>query len=312
MSGGDWIDASTVSKLIEYVKSGGTLLWTGVIPKFNDKWEAATERLAELFPEPSKLVPGDKPSTIRFTDGTAFETSHPVCHFHDSAKAAVEASVEIEGKAFACAYSHKLGAGRVLYLGFNPWVWEKWRENTGLFQYLVNKLSLQNCAAHFKNENRGQIEVYQHDNKSAGKQYIYVISRTQENNIFNVGFKNLSGADDSFEIMLTGYSGALVCVKDGYIRSALVKGINDEKDNSTAPFIRYKGRAVRASAHGDIFFAQEGGKLVYNFIGSSYPAEVVIPLQEKPGALVDIEFSSEDPKSCFKYENGEMIFQVDK
>ena len=312
LSGGDWIDTQTLEKLVDYVKSGGTLLWTGVIPKFNDKWEAVSGAINELFPVISGIVPGYKPSTIKFNNGAAFETTHPVCHFHEQSKVTVEASAEIEGKTFACAYSHSLGAGRVLYMGFNPWVWDNWRENAELFRHLVNKYSLQVNASHLKDVDRGQIEVYQHDNRAAGKQFIYVLSRTKENNIFNVGFKNIDGADDSFEIMLTGYSGALVCVKDGYVRSAIVKGINDEKSNSTAPFIRYKGRTTRSNAHGDIFFVCDGNRVVYNFTGPSFPAEVVIPAPSRAHDVMEIKLSAEGAKPAFKYENGEVIFQVEK
>ncbi|MFH1368391.1 MAG: beta-galactosidase [Elusimicrobiota bacterium] len=349
IAGCDWMDSNTLSKLTEFVKAGGTLLWSGAIPRMNELWQDNAKDAAGLFPVKTKVIRDEGTCLISFGNdeftplekvvdsNRRFETipsngdvklpsasakpsfsltgftaisEHPVFCFENGKGAEPVAVVEIDGRKHNCAYINKLGKGQVIYAGFNPWDLDKWERNADFLLFAMERYGNVRAGMHGTKQNRGEIEVYEHRNDKAGKQYVYVFSRNRNNKAYNVSFRNSEGGEEVFEIMLTGYSSAVVGFKDGNISSALIKGINDEKGIFTAPLVRYRNQTIKTDAPGDLFFHEKGSRTVFNFIGPRRPANITLPAGDKVVEVVELKDSKEQKGLNFKRINNHIVFSA--
>jgi beta-galactosidase len=186
-------------------------------------------------------------------------------------------SVPVKNGISGGTFVNKLGAGKVVYLAFNPWEENGFERNASMmFEILRNHCGMRD-PGHVSKEDRGAVEVYERTDKNSGKQYVFVFNKNENNRTFQVNFDGIGGGAEKFDIQLTGYSLAVACFRNGELESALIKGINDELDISSAPYIRYRDRVVRAGGPGDLVFYKKGKSLFFDFNGLQSNTAVEFP-----------------------------------
>lgn len=311
IAGGDWMDSKTLEKLVDYVKSGGTLIWSGAVPNMDEYWKDNSKAAAVLFPVQTTIKKQEGTCLVSFeNDEFTAISEHPVYCFEETVLVKPQAVVESDGQKLNCAYVNKIGSGQVVYVGFNPWDLDKWERNADFLLYAMQKYCKMRVGGHVSKQNRGEIEVYEHRNDAEDKQYIYVFNRNRNSKCYAVSFKNSAGGDEVFEITLTGYSMALVGFAKGELSSALIKGVNDEKGIYTSPMASYKDKVLKTDMPGDLMYVIDGDKLIVSFVGPKMPVNISIPIAGDIKEVLEIKESKLTKLPSFRSEKGHISFSL--
>ncbi len=293
-NGFDWMDGATQRKLVDYIRKGGTLVMTGTVPYLNEDMLPCRTLQYNIFSAQVNKIGLTKALAVtldrlRFNClvlGTVLQTElgeehKPLAHaFYNDKK-------------IDCGYVVAKGKGRGVFLGFIPWLTaENVWENEGLVEYLLERFKVTPNSRAFNCALSPRVDVTQYDDKSAGKQYLFILTRDSFPVSRLIRYTDEHDQAQYFTVELCANTAAVVGIKKGRINSALLKCTNDHRRSSTKPRLVLGDRALAASLGCDLALVEQQGyyELTLTNIISGDTAEVMIPLSaEEVKSVVAID-----------------------
>ncbi len=218
LEGGDWMDAATQHKLVEYVEKGGVLVLVGRAPELGEFFEPCAVLKDALFGGPA-------------------------------------GAVEYEGNRITCGIQAGRGKGKALLLEFSPWQPESWPD--GLIEHLAREYAGVKTAAPVRPEpNDPLVETAEYRCDAKGRRHVYVLTRREEPSDHEIVLADVDGSDERFALRLPAFSGAIVSFEKGRILSAFIRGTNDLDKSAAAPALQYGGAALSAEDPCDLYFCR--------------------------------------------------------
>lgn len=284
--GHDAMAPAAQERLVAYVRDGGHVLLTGVVPRWDDDLERAAMPLREaLFPHPEedvvrlrRAVPVDLaggPRTLA-ADWAVRVTPPP------GAEAVAWVGADPVG------YRREVGAGSAIYLGFSPWHAALAGDDVHLAEAQRGvpawALGLAGLRARWAWADHEGLLVVQ---RSAPDdvQHLAVLSRAAVPVEAAVQFTRASGARDALRLAVLPGTGALVSLRDGAPRSLVLQGLAEQSALAAPPRLEAQGRRWSADAPCDLSVAcHPSGLLEVRVVGAAGEVEVALGV---PATLVD-------------------------
>ncbi len=281
-NGYEWMDRATQRKLAAYIKKGGILVLTGVLPVLDENMEPYTV-LKQAFgsPRTERIALADSARVVLDKNKFTGRAHQALVHVFVKNDCDLLAQAVYRNRKINCGYIIKQGQGKGVYLGYIPWqaadnVWT----NEGLVEYLLNRLNIKPASRAVNCRYQPRTEVIQYDHREEEKQILFIINRDKAGKLHTIRYSNEHWQFRYFEINMCGNSVAAVVIRKGRIASALLKCTNDLEKIHAKPFLAVQQQALGADRSCDLAFVDHGDYAevsVTNIIGKDC-TEVTVPI----------------------------------
>ena len=267
VGGYEYMDAGTQAKLVEFVARGGTLLWTGLLPRLDEHLVPTEDHpLRRLFGHRERRfheLPDGKNLEVTLdgcgTIGRAWDWIVAVDR-PDDALAVARAEVETIG------YVRAYGKGTGIYLGFHPWYASLSGDplgRVGANRELVRKVAQRYSDARLAwaraVPSAPSVYAWQYGGLgNADVEHLFVVGRNPSPRVVEVEFTGASGRHDRFRVGLVPETVCAVSFERGRARSLLLKCVNDNDSVAVPPLLEEPGGAWSADAPCDLCVAKVG------------------------------------------------------
>ncbi|MFH0954038.1 MAG: beta-galactosidase [Verrucomicrobiota bacterium] len=260
LDGGDWMDAATQQKLLNYVERGGVLVITSRVPEMDEFFHPCRLLKDALFPCEMRVVDGGTSFEYRLGDGrfrgtgrgTVLGVSKP------GRNVASAGAVRIGNANVTCSVTSCYGRGKAMFLGLCPWLDQPGDSgHIGLIEYLARELAGVAVTASIVPEPADPlVEVAQYRGGVADRRYVFMLTRQEKPAMYRFRLTDAADEADVFEIQLSGRSGALVGFERGRIAAAMIKGWNDLDKVAAAPMLKFGEHVLAAADPCDLYFCR--------------------------------------------------------
>jgi beta-galactosidase len=269
LAGSRWMDRETQEKLADYVKNGGTLVMSGEVPTADEDLQPCTVLKERLFPSSDESIPLKNGVQIELASGYTAEAKGFLQEVLLPMGATSIAKANVAGKLVDCGYSRPHGKGTAVYLGFNPYFEtgperDRIIHNTGLAEALGKTLSAGPLAKFQEVQpisgkpmpGAHKLTLSQLDNPEQGVQYLFALTREPENHNYHLQYTDAQNRPRPLEIQMAAYSGSVVGIERGRLRSAMVKAVNDYNNKAIQPRLVLGKQVFSADKPCDIAFSR--------------------------------------------------------
>jgi beta-galactosidase len=240
----DFMSPEAQRKLVQHVREGGHLLVTGLLPRWNEALEKDAMPLREeLFPhDEEEFVRLRRPMAVQLAGGPTGKAvtwavrvrpppgAEPVATIHDD----------------VVGYRVRVGAGTATYLGYHPWYATLSGDdvalveaNRGIAAWAAQAAGLR--AAWAKAVDHEGVDVWQYTAPD-DVQHLVVVSRTPQTEEVEVRWTRSSGEPDRLRLVVLPRVAHAITLKEGQVRSLLLKCINDHEGVRAPPRLVAAGR----------------------------------------------------------------------
>ena len=315
MNGFDWMDRRTQQKLARYVRRGGRLVLTGIVPYLDENMRPCRILQNAVFPASLEKINLSTPLTVNL-DKNKFRLLILRSVFRTHLKPGCQplAQAAHQGTTIDCGYIYPAGRGRGIYLGFIPWltadnIWE----NEGLAEYLLDKFNL---VSDFQAKNSAlspRVDVRQFADQDQRRQYIFILNRENFSGTHNIQYTDEKGAPQYFSCELCANTAAVIGIKAGKINSALLKCTNDQDNLYTQPRLVNGRQALGAGTACDLAFTKQGEyyEVTVTNIREKTGVEVMIPLKEDEVRMITCLDNVGERKVAFSGTGANIRFIAD-
>lgn len=240
----DFMAAEAQEKLVGYVRGGGHLLLTGLLPRWNDVLEKERMPLREaLFPHAEEtFVKLTRAVTVDLAGGVHGRAVTWAVKVVPPAGAEPIATIHSD----CVGYRTRLGSGTATYLGYHPWYATLSGDdvslveaNRGIPAWAAQQVGLRTWWA--KALRHEGVDVTQYD-APGDVQHLAIVSRASAASEVEVQATRANGEGIAFKVAVLPQSGHLVTLEQGQVRSLLLKNVNDHDGLRTPPRLVCQGK----------------------------------------------------------------------
>jgi beta-galactosidase len=264
LEGSLWMDAPTQSKLVEYVRRGGTLVLTGAIPE-RDAFFAPCPILRDsLFHCRIERVVSNGPFHVATPQkdfaGTGRGPAAIVAPAGPTAQVFLEAAFEGRTVPVGVVAQPKDFAGHAVFVGFSPWQTEagEWGM-LGLVEYIARRFAgaatTSTVRAHPADP---RVTIAEFPCGARNRRYFYVLTRNNRHREYHFESPQDQHFRPLFSVSLPAFSGAIVGLESGRIVAAFIKGYNDLDKSAAPPRLICAEQTLEAAAPCDLYFCETG------------------------------------------------------
>lgn len=301
LEGSLWMDAATQSKLVDYVRRGGTLVITGMIPEADEFFAPCTILRDALFPFRVERVISNGPFTIATPQkefaGTGRGPVAIVAPEGPTARVFLEASLEGRTVSVGTVAQPRGATGYAVYIGFSPWQTEagEWGA-LGLVEYIARAIAgVPTTACVRAHPADPRVAISEFPCRSKNRRYFYVLTRHNRSREYVFASPTDGGFAPLFSVNLPAFSGAVIGLEGDRMVAAYIKGYNDLDKSAAAPRLRYADQTLEAATPCDLYYCEtrpdEWEVSVANVRSEDRRVRVCLPLRYTSRTRIVREFS---------------------
>ncbi len=259
MAGGDWMDAATQRKLVEYVERGGVLVMTSRVPDLDADFAPCAILRDALFPCKCTAAADEEWEFSYAFDGFQGTGCGPLMGLTDLGAGLEPAlTATVRGQAVTCGALARRGRGQAILLGFSPWLTEhgEWG-SAGLVEHIARTCAGVGLTAPVAVEPTDPlVEAAEFRCDARGRRHVFLLTRRDKPDDYTIALRDESDCAETFGIRLPAFSGAIVGFEKDRIVAAHIKGHNDLDKSDAAPRLSFGLRLLAAADACDLYFGQ--------------------------------------------------------